>query len=89
MLGKNKMKYAFLPFLFLFQIGFCQQDSLVDSRDGEHYSIIEFEGLKWMGANLLVKNNSSFCEHKKDRDGLCENGNFYSNQYLDQLCPTD
>ncbi len=64
------------------------QDQFIDPRDGQIYELIEVDGKMWFDSNLRFRSQDSYCNQKRSKKVLCEQGNYYRHTELDSVCPT-
>lgn len=83
---KNLLVFLF-QLLPLFMFAQTNITTIEDPRDGRTYEIIEIGTIKWFRDNLRFETASSYCPNFQKRKSACANGNFYTYQELDEVCP--
>ena len=82
------MKPIFILFLFFTPAIFYSQTSTVtDTRDGNIYPYKKINGLNWMAVNLKFETDRSYFPNYNQKEERNASGNFYSNAYLNKICP--
>jgi len=84
----NYLLISILPLLLLSSNKEARLTEMTDPRDGNTYRIIQIGDLLWFRDNLKFETEYSFCPNFCKDKNQCNNGNYYSNKNLDQLCPT-
>jgi len=63
------------------------QSVFTDERDGRVYQVVDVEGVKIFGENLMYAAPGSYILDEKGKD-LCDKGNYYAIQGIDDVCPS-
>lgn len=77
---------VFIPSLLHAQV---ESNTYTDLRDGKIYHTVKINNTIWFKDNLKYETQSSFCPHQVKKKSKCKQGNYYSRENLDEVCPKE